>query len=258
MVEMRETTGTDIAQITTTDFEGRLGGDTADELKPATLLLPVGSIEAHGPHCPLGTDVIIPTHLAKLVAGQLKGRAMVAPTIPYGHSWELSVFPGTINVPARVLTDYVAAVGANFAHQGFKNIALLNGHGGNIPALNHAAEDIAEEGVRVILISWWVDFSKEILTVCSSQGHGGEDETSVIMAIDPSLVKLERAKGLENWPDNRLRVKELGIGREILRGAITGNPGLASIGKGEAILETVSTAIAREINCITGRGTNCD
>ncbi len=156
-----------------------------------TLLLPVGTLEAHG-ITSLGTDNEIPARLSEAVAERLN--AMVAPTIPYGVTAHLGALAGGTHVAARPFTDYVAAVMTTMSHQGFSNIILMNGHGGNTEALKEAARAVHEEtGVYVAIFSWWTEcraVSEEVLGVPG--GHAGSDETAAMLAIAPDQVFPDR------------------------------------------------------------------
>ncbi|MDK2983514.1 MAG: creatinine amidohydrolase [Thermococcaceae archaeon] len=168
---------------------------------------------------------------------------LVAPPIWYGHSFVLNVYPGTINVKADSLRRYVRDVLSEFAEEGFKKIILLNGHGGNVYPLVEASEDVAESyDVEIVLINWWMDFRKEILEICSSQGHAGEDETSVMLAIAPELVKMEKAKGEKKI--SPVRVIRRDIGFELFPDGVNDNPQGATRERGEKILEVVSDKIS--------------
>ena len=211
-----------------------------------TVVLPVGSVEAHGYHCPLGTDNMIPAAILQQVEAMAGKRLFIAPAIPYGHTWELSVYPGTINVSAGAFSGYVSAVGQEFVRWGLKNVVILNGHGGNIGALTTAAEAIAEAagprgGGRCGAINWWIDFSQEILTVCETQGHAGEDETSVLRAIDDGLVDMKQASNNTYKPV--FRYKETGIGNRLFAMAQTGDARTASAEKGQKILGLVARRV---------------
>ncbi|MGZ4107662.1 MAG: creatininase family protein, partial [Tumebacillaceae bacterium] len=166
-----------------------------EEYKPYidTLILPIGTIEAHGPHAPLGTDMLIPRRIADYIERQLSGRVWTAPEIAYGHCANLRDFPGTIDVPNRIFADYVYAVVSSFARWGLKNVVLLNGHGGNINALNEVANRLADEGLHVLVSNYWLDYQDAIREITPGTGHAGEDETSLVMAIDPKTVDLSLA-----------------------------------------------------------------
>jgi creatinine amidohydrolase len=156
-----------------------------------TLLLPVGTLEAHG-ITSLGTDNEIPARLSEALAERLN--AIVAPTIPYGVTAHLGALAGGTHVPAKAFSDYVAAVLTTLSHQGFSNIVIMNGHGGNTDALREAARAVHEDtGVYVAVFSWWTEtraISEEVLG--APGGHAGSDETAAMLAIAPEQVFPER------------------------------------------------------------------
>jgi creatinine amidohydrolase len=212
-----------------------------------TCLLPIGSVEAHGAHCALGADNLVPAELCRRLEEAAGDRLLIAPAIPYGHTWDLSSFPGTIDVEPTALTRYVAEVGHNLCRWGVKLLVLLNGHGGNTPALTHAARAIADRapGARVALINWWLDYASAIRSVCEGQGHAGEDETSALLAIDPTLVDMTRASA--NTTKHRLRVFEKGGGRKLMPQAVTGDGRKGTAEKGAQILDLVSNALLADL-----------
>ncbi len=212
-----------------------------------TVLIPVGSVEAHGRHLPLGTDVFAPLEICRRVEKILKDRGievLVAPPIWYGHSFSLNVYPGTINVSAPAFGDYVHEVMREFVEEGLRRIVIINGHGGNVYPLVEAGEKLVEKAddVEVWLINWWMDFRDEILKVCESQGHAGEDETSVMLAVRPELVHMEMAKGRK--VEREIRVIRRDIGRKEFPEAINDDPRGATREKGERIMDTVCERIA--------------
>jgi creatinine amidohydrolase len=156
-----------------------------------TLLLPVGTLEAHA-ITSLGTDNEIPARLSEAVAERLN--ALVAPTIPYGVTAHLGALAGGTHVPAGPFTEYVASVLTTLSHQGFSNIILMNGHGGNTDALREAARDVHERtGTYVAVFSWWTEtraIGEE--TLGAPGGHAGSDETAAMLAIAPEQVFPER------------------------------------------------------------------
>jgi len=210
-----------------------------------TLVLPIGTIEAHGPHAPLGTDVIIPKKLAERIEQQLSGRIWTAPEISYGHCFHLREFPGTIDVPARVFADYVYAVVASFARWGLKNVVLLNGHGGNIASLGEVANRLTELGLHVLVSNYWVDYREAIAAIAPGVGHAGEDETSLVLAADPTGVELELAG--EANPIHLPRVRYPGLDRDLYPDGYSGDPAQATAEKGERLLELLAFQIVNEI-----------
>ncbi|MGE5575585.1 MAG: creatininase family protein [Syntrophothermus sp.] len=206
-----------------------------------TVLIPVGTLEAHGHHLPLGTDVLIPGRIAEALDARIGDRILIAPEINYGHSWYLSIYPGTIDISSETLINYLFEVGKGFLKWGFQNIVYLNGHGGNNPALTIVSEKLAALGARVAIINWWMDLRQEILEICEGQGHAGEDETSVIMAIDENLV--DKAKTKAHWVQLVANVTTKEIARTTYPDALSGDARLATKEKGERIVDAVVDAM---------------
>ena len=152
-----------------------------------TLLLPVGTLEAHGVTS-LGTDNEIPQKLSEAIAERLN--AMVAPAIPYGVTAHLGALAGGTHVPAKPFADYAAAVITALAHQGFQNIIVMNGHGGNTEALHDSARRVHEEtGVFVGVFNWWTEMRPHVEKILGAPGgHAGADETAAMLAIAPNQV----------------------------------------------------------------------
>jgi creatinine amidohydrolase len=164
------------------------------ELVPArvsTVLLPLGSLEAHGVEAN-GTDILAPVAMANDIAERVN--ALVAPVVPYGMTDSLAAYPGGLTLPDTVYRAYVRAVLTGLARNKFRNIILLNGHGGNTAALNAVAAEVATEtGVRTLIVNWWTYCSDVTLEVFGEDGgHAGENENAYIMAIDPTLTHPER------------------------------------------------------------------
>lgn len=152
-----------------------------------TALVPVGTLEAHG-ILSLGTDNEIPARLSEGIAERLN--ALVAPTIPYGVTASLGALAGGTHIPAAPFTEYVAAVLTTLTHQGFHNLIVMNGHGGNTAALQDAARRVHEQtGAYVAVFDWWrecASFAEEMLG--APGGHAGADETAAMLAIAPEQV----------------------------------------------------------------------
>ena len=152
------------------------------------VLLPVGTIEAHGV-TPLATDNIIPEYLCKHLAGDL--HALVAPTVNYGITKSLAGFPGSFGVRPEVFQAYMRDIMLGLHDSGFRRIAVMNGHGGNNVTLKQAAYEVYREtGVQVCVVHWWM-FCDPVCREVFGQtgGHAGCDETAMVMASNPDLVR---------------------------------------------------------------------
>lgn len=157
--------------------------------KTDIVLLPVGTIEAHGPGA-LGTDAVIPTYIANKLCQPLN--TMVAPAINYGVTKSLIAFPGSLTVTTNTLREYVREVAFSLADAGFKKIIILNGHGGNADSFDELGTRLwREKGARSLVIHWWIATEKVALKYFDGTGHGAADELSALMAIDNTLLSKE-------------------------------------------------------------------
>ena len=158
----------------------------------ATVLLPTGTIEPHGV-INNGADVTAPVAMARKIAGEVN--AMVAPVIPYGITGSMDAYPGSFSISEAAYRAYVKDVLAGMAKIGFKNVIILNGHGGPQTAvLNSVAMEVGQDKhIRTLVINWWSYCSDVTLEVFKEDGgHAGWNETAYIQAIDSKLVHPEK------------------------------------------------------------------
>src|SRR5262249_4107916 len=118
--------------------------------------------------------------------------AMIAPVIPFGFTGILDAYAGCFTIPEDVYRAYVGATLIGLAKNKFKNIILLNGHGGGQTAILSAlAQQVGREtGTRILVVNWWsycADVSREVFG--EDGGHAGNTETAYILATDASLVR---------------------------------------------------------------------
>lgn len=165
--------------------------------KVQTVLLPLGTLEPHGVTAN-GADILAPVAIAKSIAPRLN--AFIAPVVPYGITGGMDAYPGAFTIPESAYRPYVTAVLDGLARQGFRNIILINGHGGPQTAvLNDLAQAVGRaRGVRTLVINWWsLATDVTIATFGYDGGHAAENETAFMQAIDPSLVHRDRYTGAE-------------------------------------------------------------
>jgi creatinine amidohydrolase len=156
-----------------------------------TVLLPTGTLEAHGV-INNGADNTAPAALARAMAPKLN--ALVAPLVPYGVTGSLDGYPGTFQISESAYRAFIGDVFAGLARNGFRNIVVINGHGGPQTAiLNEVAERVGrQERVRMLVTNWWSAGSEVTLKVFGENGgHAGWNETAFIQAIDKKLVHTE-------------------------------------------------------------------
>jgi creatinine amidohydrolase len=172
------------------------------EMVPArhrTVILTVGTLEPHGV-ANNGADNTAPVAIAKGIAAEAGIDALIAPHIPYGVTGTMAPYPGALTIPEDAFRAYVRAVLEGLAANKFRDIIIINGHGGGQTAiLTEIAREVAiEKRVNTLVVNWWsltTDISVEIFG--SQGGHAGVNETAFIQATDPSLVQKQRYTGPE-------------------------------------------------------------
>ena len=158
------------------------------------VILPIGTVESHGA-VPVGTDNIIPLNLAEHMYGRCN--ALVAPAINHGVTGvSVSRYPGSITVRADVFQEYLYDVLKGLVGAGFKNILILNGHGGNTEPAKVAINRIHQEtSAHIMMVEWWkVAFSvvNDVYGAKAQQsGHGDLEEAALVMSYNPRLADRE-------------------------------------------------------------------
>jgi creatinine amidohydrolase/Fe(II)-dependent formamide hydrolase-like protein len=172
--------------------------EARERLKEVDLaLLPVGAIEQHGPHLPLDTDAFDADYLSRRVAEACSDpKPLVLPVIPYGVSYHHDDFKGTISVSNDSLSKMVYDIGMACARNGITKLVIVNGHGGNTPTLQFAAQMINRDAHIFVAVDTGETSDVDMAELCETPNdvHAGEFETSTSLAIRPDLVKMERAE----------------------------------------------------------------
>lgn len=213
-----------------------------------TVLILLGSIEQHGPHLPLKTDTLIAEELGIRTARKL-GDALVAPVIRPGCSRHHMEFEGTVSISSEGLKSIVKDYCRAYEKHGFKTIVLIPYHGGNFEPIQEIEPEIRYElkDSELILVA---DLEKSMMLMNESLKksnlelvepliHAGATETSVVMAIDDTLVKMDRVERgyMDDIPLNRLFLKGL---KSFTDNGVLGDPSKADKEIGESILESLS------------------
>jgi creatinine amidohydrolase len=203
-----------------------LADATSAETSGAGLVLvPVGSIEQHGPHLPLDTDTTIAVAVADGVARELPG-AWVAPAVSYGSSGEHQSFPGTASIGTEALT-HLAVELVRSLRTWADRVVFVNAHGGNLAALN-ASDEIE-----------WVPCATEDFDL-----HAGYTETSLMLHVRPESVRLDRAEVGNTKPLSQiLSVMMIGGVAAVSPNGVLGDPTGASAAEGERVLKAMVTDV---------------
>lgn len=188
------------------------------------LLVPLGSIEQHGPHLPLDTDIRIADAVAHVAAAELGSVFVVAPPISYGASGEHQGFAGTVSIGTAALTAVLVEYGRS-ACEWAARLVFVNGHGGNVEALRSAVALLRSEGRDVAWCSPAVP--------PGSDSHAGHTETSVLLHLSPHLVRTRECRPGNTAPlaDLMPQLRAAGV-RAVSESGVLGDPTTATAADG--------------------------
>src|ERR1700756_5334464 len=227
---------------------GELGGATSSQLSSISpsIMVPLGSTEQHGPHLPLDTDTRIATAVARGAAARLEQEWLVAPAIAYGSSGEHQSFAGTISIGAEALTMMLVEYGRSAACWA-RRLVFVNGHGGNVGALDSAVATLRAEGRDV---GW---------CPCAAAGgdaHAGHTETSLLLHISPTEVLTDRWLAGNRAPlSDLLPSMRRGGVAAASRVGVLGDPTTATAAEGKRIfVEMVEGCVRRVARWSPGSG----
>ena len=153
-------------------------------------VIPISSVEQHGAHLPVLTDVIFGDYFGPLIAAGLN--AALLPTLPYGTCLEHTAFRGSFTLRPETLMQVVRDLADAAEQQAFRFLILVNSHGGNF-CLGPAARDINRRNrpLKILLVNWW-EFTDPATSIAGVSGgkeiHAGAWETSLLMVLRPELV----------------------------------------------------------------------
>ncbi len=207
---------------------------SAETAGAGLVLVPLGSIEQHGPHLPLDTDTVIATAVAHEVGAALD--AWGAPPVAYGSSGEHQSFPGTASVGTEALTHLLVEL-VRSVRTWAGRVVIVNAHGGNVAALR--ASDELE----------WVACATEPPLVPGADLHAGFTETSLMLHLRPESVRLDRAQAGNTQPLSEILPAMVagGVGAVSPNGVL-GDPAGASAEEGERVLRHMVAEIVGRLS----------
>jgi len=202
-----------------------------------TALLPIGSVEEHGLHLPLGTDTAQVLEVSRRAARQVP--VFVCPPLHYGYCRSTRDHPGTLSISTESLRSVVFDIGSSLFAQGIRGLIVASGHAGalHMSALEEAGERLVEShpGLEVAVVCeyrWAQEAGRNAVVETADDGHAGEIETSRIQSLSPHLV---RGTSPEEYP--RFAAPFVARNkRSQWPGGVWGNPAKASPEKGERLL----------------------
>lgn len=230
------------------EFEDALAHDPV-------VIVPTGSIEQHGPHCPMDVDIAGPFHMAVGAAQRISGfPVLVAPPLWSGFTHYNMGFPGTISLRLETYQHLLGDVLRSIYANGFARIIVINGHGGNTAPNWAVTTQLSEEDIFPITFSYWQAVREEMAAWAEadgdSVGHGGEWETSLQLYLRPQLIDRERmvADIFPNpySPTLQSFARYAERRRDTARGTgVMGNPLVSNREKGERLFEAIVSKLVQ-------------
>jgi creatinine amidohydrolase len=209
-------------------------------------LLPVGATEQHGPHLPCGTDTILATAISEAVSARTG--AIVLPAVPigcsYGHGRQL---PGTMSLTPEGLASLVRETIEWASISGLTRILIVNAHFGNHASLMVATDHIRLErpDLRAGVIGWWAA-DPEVAAETALDGediHANRTETSLMMAVAPHLVQMDRLESSDD-PDRTGSLVFRYTAASLSTNGVTGRPSEATAELGQRLFDRTVSAIS--------------
>jgi mycofactocin precursor peptide peptidase len=208
------------------------------------LLVPVGSVEQHGPHLPLATDTMIANAVTRAAAERLDATGttvLVAPSVNYGASGEHEGFPGTVSIGHEALFLLLAEFGRSAARWA-GGVIFVNGHGGNTATLTKVVDLLRYEGRAVAWTS---------TALPDSDAHAGETETSILRFLAPWSVRVDLMAPGATEPVAELmpRLKAEGV-RSVSANGVLGDPTASSVEHGRELFDRMVRNLVAELTAL--------
>ncbi|MFT4190947.1 MAG: creatininase family protein [Comamonas sp.] len=244
------------SDLTTRDF-------AALDVARTVAILPVGATEQHGPHLPLGVDAELASAMVARALAELPADVPVLalPALPVGYSPEHTAFPGTLSLSIETVVRLWCDIGESVARAGLKKLLIFNTHGGHVAVMDIVARELRTRCGLIVYGSSWHnlplgDAANGQFSASEHRFgvHGGEVETSLMLALRPERVRMEQARNFDSTSRQRAeRYPILGNGRSAKLGwamqdynrqGAAGHAALATAAKGEVLLEAVGRQLA--------------
>lgn len=226
--------------------------------KDSVAVLILGACENHGDHMPFGADFIMPYELAIRVAKR-SDKLLVLPPVPYGVSSHHKDFQMTMSLGSDTTVAVIRDILNSLVANKILRILIINGHDGNIAPIENAARMVKENNPEVVIAcleSWWTivgELDRNLFEVWNGLGHGGEAETSAMLALRPELVDMSLAPE-QIVPALPEKVRIYWKFNELTTTGATGAPKKATAEKGRRIVEILEELILEFIENMNRSG----
>ncbi len=216
--------------------------------KQKVVLLPTGSTEQHGAHLPLDTDLFLAESVCHALGRRAPDKVLILPGIPYGLNMHHIDFPGTIHIEPQHFIDFCLDVTKSVAYHGFKRIAVVNGHGSNMPMADLIARRTVLETPSICCAFGYYNMGREETLSFMETGvyaHADEWETSLYLHFARERVQMDKAVadndrvGRTMTSDSTTNVRFNDFWGRWTTTGVHGNPTKASPEKGQRILEII-------------------
>jgi creatinine amidohydrolase len=229
------------------------------------VVVPIGTLEDHGPHLPIDTDVRIIEAICARACAQASDRVVLLPVVTHGYSPHHSDFPGSITIGWDTFVRYLTDITASLVRHGFTRIILANGHGSNMPLVDMAARLTIVDHPETLCCNYFYLYTpagqEAIRSIRESAFPGGmahacELETSIYLAIAPELVQMDKAeKDLNQPPSDYFYIdwfdgpgSMMEYWSTLSRTGTMGDPTLATAEKGEVLLAAAADELLMVID----------
>ncbi|HTA53800.1 MAG TPA: creatininase family protein [Candidatus Acidoferrales bacterium] len=238
--------------------------------RPCVAIVPIATLEDHGLHLPIDTDLLLCESVCELAASRAPDRIVLVPPINHGYSPHHMDFPGAITIGAHTLIEYGLDVCKSLAHHGFERILIVNGHGSNAPFIDVIARlCVVQTGALAAAVSYWaapgVHEVAESLreSPVGGMNHACEFETSLYLALRPKLVDMTKAVDESSHRPSKNYWTDLIAGdgalammehwSQLSESGVMGDPTKASAEKGRALLDAAANGIVELVDELLAR-----
>ncbi len=228
-------------------------------------VLPLAAIEQHGPHLPLGVDAMIAEGLVQRCADCLpqSSKAVFLPLQQVGKSNEHINFPGTLSLDWATAIQSLIEIGEGVAQAGIQKLVLITSHGGNVSTMDIAARELREKHTMMVISTSWAKLGKwqQFYDLADTYVdiHGGQIETSIMLALRPDLVDMDKARDFEsNQASLKTTNTHLGyhssdatiswLAEDLNRNGVVGNAAAASAADGERDIASMAEGFCKLIS----------
>jgi creatinine amidohydrolase len=239
--------------------------------RPCVAIVPIATLEDHGPHLPIDTDLLLCTSVCELAASRAADRTVLVPPITHGYSPHHMDFPGAITIGAQTLIDYGLDVCKSLAHHGFERVLVVNGHGSNAPLVDIIARlCVVQTDALAAAVSYWaapgvreVAESLRESDPVGGMNHACEFETSLYLALRPELVEMSKAVRELSHAPSRSYWTDLIAGdgplammdqwSRLSESGVMGDPTKATAAKGDALLDAAANGVVALVDELLAR-----